>query len=351
MIFSLLRRTSPKRPFIVKSAGGAASQCLALQNALRVSISTGRPFILKHFPYSTGGYWPLAIQELLDPDEISVSFGKTLGLAGKIEADLKIGSPIPNHPLSRKGLSYEKILFFLKKSGVFSFLNTIKCVVRSEYDLRNSLVRLESVPSGMKFLTGGYVPIDHADVHVELASRFQRSGLPSPYVSSSTISHSTVIHYRLGDKRVNFENPRFKSGGILDPQSLAQMLPDRLSSNLFVVSDEPEAALDLLKSVGVHGQAPTSGNNLWEDLKIMTNSGLMICTWSTVSQLAATIRSFQNKITYYPSKDPGTNSIALWSLRCVKYYEPIFLDKYHGVYTKEIYHPEKRNQIYKKNPI
>jgi hypothetical protein len=77
----------------------------------------------------------------------------------------------------------------------------------------------------------------------------------------------------------------------------------------------------------------------------------MICTWSTVSQLAATIRSYQNKITYYPTKDPETNSNSLWSLRCVKYYEPIFLDKYHAIYTKEIHHPENKNEIYKKDSV
>jgi hypothetical protein len=343
-----MERFFHKKPFTVKSAGGAASQCIALQNAIKVSNMTGRPFIFKHFPFSTGGYWPLAIEELLSQSEISADFGKTVGLSYKHGLDFMIGVPIPNHPLNRRGLSYEKILYFLKKARAYSAINFVKCFVRSEHDVRNSMARLESIPKNMKFLTGGFVPLDDDDVHRDLALRFQRSGLLSPYLEPSKENNSILIHYRLGDKRVNFQNPRLKSGGIIDPKCLVNMLPSPLGSDLLVVSDEPREAVNLLKSIGINGSTPTSGEDLWEDLKVMVDSRIMICSWSTVSQLAATIRSFQEKMTYYPSKDPGTGSISLWPLRFVKYYEPVFLAKHHEIYTHEIVHSVNTNSIYKK---
>ena len=67
------------KPFVVKTAG-AASQSLGLISAIYISSIIKRPFVIKHYPFSTGGYFPLAIGPLLSKDEIVAVEGITRGL-------------------------------------------------------------------------------------------------------------------------------------------------------------------------------------------------------------------------------------------------------------------------------
>ena len=50
------------QPFIVRTACGAGSQLVALMAAIQVSSKIQRPFQILHFPYSTGAYYPFAIE-------------------------------------------------------------------------------------------------------------------------------------------------------------------------------------------------------------------------------------------------------------------------------------------------
>ena len=54
----------------VKIAGGATAQCLGLMNAIYASSKLGLPFKISYYPYSTGTYWPFAINFLLNESEI-----------------------------------------------------------------------------------------------------------------------------------------------------------------------------------------------------------------------------------------------------------------------------------------
>jgi hypothetical protein len=60
------------KPFLVKSAGGAGSQLQALKTAIYISNLIGRPFKFRHYPFSTGGHFPFAIEKLLRTNEIEV---------------------------------------------------------------------------------------------------------------------------------------------------------------------------------------------------------------------------------------------------------------------------------------
>lgn len=340
---------SSDEPFLVKSAGGAASQMITLQNAIKVSQVTNRRFTIAHFPYSTGAYWPMAIESLLHPNEIPFEIGKTRGLQDVDRTLLKIGLPIPNHPLSKKILSYERALHIARVLKIYKYLDSIKTNLTLGYDIRFSSRRIEQVPGYVKYLKGGYVPHDDADVHYELQSRFLVSGLVSPYQIDNNYENVIVLHYRLGDKRLSFKHPEFQSGGIIDPISFESLIENLPKLTIKIVSDEPEAALKILRRKKINATAGTSGNNLWKDLQVMTSSRVLICTWSTVSLLAASIRAFLGKPTFFPSNDYTTNTRVNWHLKNVTLYDPVFLKASDEVYAEKLEHPNFRNEVYKKN--
>ncbi len=334
------------KPFVVKSAGGAASQLLALQAAIYISNKTKRPFLFKHYPFSTGGYWPLAISKLLLPEEELTDHGSTRGLKVANPLDLEIGKPIPGHPLSRNGFSYEKLLHLLAKYRIFKFLWWIKSKVRGEYSVNSDIQRLLRIPHTLKALSGGFIPIDDAAVHEILNKRFSVSGLPNPYESVPILSQCIGIHYRLGDKRLTFLNPKFKSGQIIDPTSIQSQIPLNRDLRIIVISDQPLVAKELLNDYGVTVEITSPGSSIWDDLKIMTNCSLLVCTWSTVSQVASSIRAFRGLPSRYPLIDPSTNSVANWDLHAMKYYSPDYLDASHPIYS-DFNHSADANQVYK----
>jgi hypothetical protein len=334
------------KPFVVKSAGGAASQLLALQAAIYISNKTNRPFLFKHYPFSTGGYWPLAISKLLLPEEELAGHGHTRGLKVGDLSELKIGKPVPGHPLSRKGFSYEKLLHLLAKYRIFKSLWWAKSKFRGEYFVNGDIQRLIHAPYNLKALSGGFIPIDDDSVHEILRQRFGVSGLPSPYESVPSLSECIGIHYRLGDKRLTFLNPKFKSGQIIDPTSIQNQIPSSKHQAIIVISDQPLVAKELLNDSGIVTKITSQGSSIWDDLKVMTNCSLLICTWSTVSQVASSIRAFRGLPSHYPLFDPSTNSVSNWDLRATKYYSPDYLGASHPIYS-DFDHSANANQVYK----
>lgn len=334
------------RPFVVKSAGGAASQLLALQAAIYISTKTKRPFLFKHYPFSTGGYWPLAISKLLLPGEELTAPGITRGLEVKDSTKLEIGKPIPGHPLTKNGFSYEKLLHLLAKRGFIKFLWWGKSKIRGEYYINGDTQRLIRAPQNLRALSGGFPPIDEQVVHESLKKRFLKSGLPSPYDSNSSLSQFVGIHYRLGDKRLTFLNPKFKSGQIIDPKSLKNQIPSGQHESIIVISDQPLVACELLNEIGISAKVTSTGSSIWDDLKVMTNCSNLICTWSTVSQVASSVRAFRGLPSSYPLTDPSTNSVSNWNLREMNYYTPDYLGASHPIYS-DFEHSADANQVYK----
>ena len=99
------------KPFVVKTAGGAASQSLGLMSAIYISLMIKRPFVIKHYPFSTGGYFPLAIGPLLSKDEYSS--GSIAGIAkGYFEGSYR---EVVSFLVDKKKLSVEDLEVLLKQ--------------------------------------------------------------------------------------------------------------------------------------------------------------------------------------------------------------------------------------------
>jgi hypothetical protein len=318
------------KPFIVKTAGGAASQCLGLMAAIRISQLIDRPFVIRHFPYSTGGYYPLALGPLLSPGEILESVAPTRGLIPS--ENLTVGRVIENHPMLRKGFTYEKLLKILRNLK----LETLGKRMRGEWYLNYSIARLNRVPRSIKSVSGGYFPFIDDCVNKEMHSRFIRADLDSPFTAHEEKKGqiNVVIHYRIGDKRTTYSHPGIMGDGITDPNSFKKILEAEgllKGFKVHVVSDEPDVAQALLRQVGIKAAKNSEEGNLWKDLFLMSSADIVICPWSTVSQFALTFLVSSGRKVYYPtatSKGWGGK----WQLAGVTSYEASYLPETHSIY-------------------
>ena len=337
-----------QRPFIVKTAGGAASQCLALISAIYISQHIKRPFIIKHYPYSVGVYWPLAIGHLLTPDELMSTQGKTRGLV--IEKEPTVGNIIESHPLLKSGFRYEKVLDFIRFLGLEAFGKRF----RGEWYLNYSMRRLDKTPQKIKIVSGGYFPFRDDNVNKEMNFRFKRAGVVSPYDTSYFAESipEVVIHYRIGEKRTTYSHPGIHGDGIVDPSSFRKLLEKEGlldSLKIYVISDEPEAAKLLLKSEGISAKTNSIKGDLWTDLNFMAQAKLLICPWSTVSQFALSIINDKSHRVYYPdSTSEGFKQ--KWEIEGVQSYKADFLPEGHSIYQANYSPPiGTHHEIYNEN--
>ena len=219
-----------KNRLLVKFAGGAAAQVLALMNAIYLKERHKKEFSLKYFPYSTGTYWPFAIDFLVKDEEVFSLAGETRGINS--DADLEIGKIIRSHPLASKTFSYEKVLSIISRLKLERLLQKF----RGEHAIEGSLKNLERVTKKTKAISGGFVPLLNTNVSKEMDSRFKSAGKKSPFSKSqrSTDSNFVVIHYRMGDKPAKFSHPSdFGGDGIVDPASFRAILGSlNLETNL-----------------------------------------------------------------------------------------------------------------------
>jgi hypothetical protein len=335
-----------KKPFVVKTAGGAASQCLGLMAAIRVSKLIDRPFVIRHFPYSTGGYYPLALGPLLNAEEILESAAPTRGFTP--DENIEVGRIIENHPLLKKGFTYEKLLTLLRKLK----LETLAKRLRGEIYLNYSLVRLNHVPKSIKSLSGGYFPFIDKQVNDEMHTRFNRAGIDSPFTRHDGIRGPirVVIHYRIGDKRTTYSHPGIMGDGIADPNSFRKILDQEEgllgNSEIYVISDEPDVAQALLREVGIEAVKNPETGNLWKDLYLMSQADIVICPWSTVSQFALTFLVSNGRKVFYPtatSKGWGRK----WQLPGVTSYEATYLPENHHIYNSDYSNSFGAHLIYK----
>jgi hypothetical protein len=318
--------------FVVKVAGGATAQCLALLSALYLHLQNKREFKVQYFPTSTGTYWPFQIDFLLNETEILESNAVIRGLSTE-SSELKFGKVIANHPLSRRGINYEKTLVLIRKLKLEAPLHRLK----GQFAIEGSTKKLKKVSKFAKSISGSYPPLIDCQVFSEMDARFKRAGMRSPFSKnvSTGLEEYVVVHIRIGDKRSSFTNPAdFGGDGIIDPQAIAQVLSMQEKDSklkIFVISDEPEVARDLLMSVNVFAEINSKSESIWDDLYFVSQAKLFIGSWSQVSQLGAVCVLNNGGKAYYPSTTHNQKSIP-WFVEGLSFYEPKFLPRNHPIY-------------------
>lgn len=325
-----------KSYFVVKTSGGLASQMFGLMSAIYISNKLQRPFKIKHYPHSTGGFYPIAIRELLTNQEILDLEAKTPGLSGLEKQN--VGAIIESHPLIARNISYMHFVKWLHNLGLDNIFN----LARREWQLNASEKRLIKSPKSLKSISGGYPPFYSEVIEKNLKFRFKQANAEWPFELENSIEDDVdvVIHYRLGDKRTAYSKPGIGGSvnAIIDPTCFKEILdsfPLESKQNVYVISDEPLIALDLLSSVGINARPSNSNGDLWLDIKLMSSAKILICPWSSVSQLIATFVSQQKgKRVFYPLS-PGKDQKVRWHLENVEYYRPVYLGKEHSIYVKK----------------
>lgn len=280
-------KKSVKQPYIhIKIAGGATAQCLGLMNAIFASNKLNKPFKISYYPYSTGTYWPFAIRFLLSEKEI---LNLNLGTKGLTEtAELETGKVIKNHPLFRRGISYEKLLSLLRNLNLEQKIQ----FMRREFGVNSSPKRLAKLNNYFKSISGGFAQINDPEVNKAVDKRFKDAGLDSPFSQLTSTGNLTIIHYRLGDKKATPAQMQhtsdFNTDLIIDPVTyfdLINQIDDLDKDNIFVVSDEPKLAQKLLAQVNIKAKINSQSGNIWEDILFMSQANVFIGSKSQVSQL------------------------------------------------------------------
>jgi hypothetical protein len=278
---------SASTPYLhVKIAGGATAQCLGLMNAIYASSKLGIPFKISYYPYSTGTYWPFAIETLLNEGEVLNLNLNTRGLVNT--ATLQTGKIIKSHPLFRTGFSYEKLLSLIRRLKLESKLQFI----RRELAIGSSPSKLSKISKYYKTISGGFAQINEPTVNKEMNLRFSKAAMKSPFSKASKVSNLTILHYRLGDKKATpaqMEHTKdFNTDLIIDPISYVNVLKQITNldeNNIFVVSDEPKLAQKLLLDVGLKAKVNSRTGDIWEDVSFMSQANVFIGSKSQVSQI------------------------------------------------------------------
>ena len=270
----------------VKIAGGATAQCLGLMNAIYASNKLGIPFKISYYPYSTGTYWPFAINFLLNENEVVDLNLQTRGLQNTTK--LETGKIIKDHPLFRKSFSYEKFLSLIRQVELESKLQFL----RRELAIKNSQLRLIRINKYYRTISGGFAQINELEVNKAMSLRFDKANMESPFTTIKNDRKLTIIHYRLGDKKATPAQMQhtkdFNTDLIIDPITYFEVLDqikDLDKDNVFVVSDEPKLAQKLLAEVNIKAKINSNAGNIWEDVLFMSQANIFIGTKSQVSQL------------------------------------------------------------------
>jgi hypothetical protein len=319
-------------PIIVKCAGGATAQLLALSNAIYLSIKLNRPFKIKYYPYSTGTYWSFAIKELLEENEL-IEEGNTRGL----ETDgLKSGEYIADFPLRRKGVSYERFLQFIHTLHLNNILNYL----RGEVVIGGKRKNLEKVRARTSVVSGNFVPLIDNVVFTKLSDRFTSANLPNPF-NTHDKKEEIVIHYRLGDMRkMPSRDPKMGGHGVVDPITFLKILAleniDINNISVKLVSDEPEIAVKLLKDVGISATSESEKTSVWQDLQKISSAKIFIGSLSQFSFFGAAICSANGGKVFLPSSVYGKGNLKDdISSNFFNFFYYIYLTKEHYIFHIE----------------
>lgn len=332
----------PKPLFLhVKLTGGATAQCLGLMNAIYASDKLKIPFKVTYYPYSTGTYWPFAIGELLENEEILDIDSPTKGLNPSTK--FEVGKIIQSHPLINKKFSYEKILSIMRKINLEPGLQFL----RRELSILASPKRLFSINDYYRSISGGFAAINEIEINQLMHERFLKSGKKSPFTKNITEKKLIVIHYRLGDKKAAGKHPEdFNSDLVIDPQSYLDVLdemPNKHLENLYVVSDEPKLAQKLLRVVGINAKINSISGNIWDDLYFMSQSDVFIGSKSQVSQLANICVEHNGGLSYMFDIPQYSRHQRFENTRYIK---AKFLDKYDEIYNLDFKLEENSHSAY-----
>jgi hypothetical protein len=330
------------RPIKIRTAGGAASQLVALLSAIHIKQISNRKFVIEHYPYATGGFYPLAIADLLESDEISSIPGKTKFY--KPDGNEAPGMQLDGHPVQKRGVSYENLMKVIRNWRLENVISLLKL----EWKLDFSIQRLGNFPPFVKSIGGGFPPFRDQEVLNALVNRARNTkfnvALSLVDVFQPNGEDYVVIHLRLGDKRFTFNSPTTTGDGIVDPICFRQILDlpeNKKYQKVFVVSDEPEIAIELLSEVGITAITNPNGLSLLDDMGLMRSASLLLCSWSTVSQFVMCVADLERTRIYYPRYD-GTGKQPKWFIQGVELYTPEYLPRTHHIYG-DTYTPNPRS--------
>jgi len=343
-------------PFIVRTTGGAATQSMGLLAAIYISRKIGRPFQIRHYPLSTGGYYPLGIGPLLSKDELY--HGDSDNFSPYDSSKLTVGALLEPVDLVSNHTIYDRFVVLLTRLGLDKYVNQLRMV----WHIDGSFRRLSRTPYRVKVISPkskGYFPFADQHVIADLKLRFERAGLPSIFKvdreRDPINDPDVVIHVRLGDKRQAHARPDLGGAinGIVHPISYLEILEREgyaSSEKIFVVSDDPVEARRLLAEVGIKAKFNRIQGDLWEDLALMSRARVVLCPWSTVPQLSAICLSDTDIQFYYPSTagdgvPPGWE----WKQPNVNFYSAVYLPQDHRLYVTPFESIAASHKIYGEN--
>lgn len=330
--------------FVLKTAGGAASQLLGLTNALYLSRRLNLNFKVKHYIYGVGTCYPFALKTLLRDNEIlDLSFVHR----GYLEQDSILpGMIVEDGPLQR--ISWERFYGLIRATRIDKEL---KWKMRKEMVLDAKKESLDKVSKNISSISGSFAPLSEPWLMSELENRFSNSSLTSPFDKPEGEHFDIVIHYRIGDIRLKYAIPTTVGDGIMSPETI-RFLIEQIKYSRFqnkkllsigVVSDSPNLALKLLSEVGIKATIANTNFELWSDLQQMIDADVLIGSMSQVSAFASAVRSAKQKYSYLPNN----NSIGKetnWTGEFIQKYLGKYLGAEHEIFDKKA--NKENNPVY-----
>jgi len=327
----------------LKLSGGSMAQCLGLINGLFASQKLGRPLKISYYPYSTGTYWPFAIESLLSTSEILDLNVGTRGL--KLNKEAEVGKILTEHPLMTKLFSYEKFLSLLRKLRLEPFLQ----FMRRELAVMGIAKRIINISGYYKTISGGFAVLNMPEVNNFIHLRFQNANLKSPFSPNIDGADSVVIHYRLGDKKAAGHHPTdFNADAIIDPIAFAEVLKKaglQDHKNITVVSDEPLLAKSLLSQVNVKANISSKTGSIWDDIYIMSQASFFIGSNSQVSKFASICVENNGGKSYLLNVDNPNN---FYNFSNITFVKAATLDLENKIYSLDFDLEENTHSTYKK---
>ena len=327
----------------LKLSGGSMAQCLGLINGIFASQKLSRPLKISYYPYSTGTYWPFAIEPLLSSSEILDLDVGTRGL--NLSKEAEVGKILTEHPLMTKTFSYEKLLSLLRKLRLEPLLQ----FMRRELAVMGIARRIIDINGYYRTISGGFAVLNVPQVNKIMHQRFQVAKLKSPFSPTIDGADSVVIHYRLGDKKAAGHHPSdFNADAIIDPKAFAEVLKEaglQDHKNITVVSDEPLLAKSLLSQVNIKAKISSKTGSIWDDIYIMSQASFFIGSNSQVSKFASICVENNGGKSYLLNVDSPKN---FYNFSNTTFIEAATLDLENRIYSLNFDLEENAHSAYKK---
>jgi hypothetical protein len=318
--------------FQIRCTGGKAAQINALMNAIYLKQKLGKPFQIRHYSGSTGTFWEFEISDLLFPGELETVV-KPQGV--KELTSLTNGRRIPSFPSDIRGINRISLYRKLEAMGWINFLRKR----RSEISISGQRSNLEKVSKKTSIVSGNFVPLDDNSVILEMENRARKLGLTNPF-KMNTLSDEVVIHYRLGDMRIEpHRGFGEEESRVVDPKVFLEIISlygwDKDATTIRVVSDEPKIAEELLGSVGLKAELLHSGSTFWDDLNSMSKARCFIGSLSQMSILGGMLCARNGGRPVLPSDSHGEGDLKEGlGLNGISFHKFRYLSRSHGIFQK-----------------